>query len=525
MPNNILVIRLSSLGDVILTAPVFKNLKARWPDCSISVLVKPQFAAALEGNPHIDEILPFRSLPQALARARAGEFTHLLDLHANFRSFLIRRLSGIARVSVYRKHALARRLFVGFGLRSPALEKHTVERYLGALAAWGVPSEHRGLGLDDYRGPGNSSRGSPSRILLIQSAFLGDSLLTLPLARDLKSLFPGSRLAVLTLEKTASLFRDSPWVDEVICDRKRGEHGGLFGPWRLSARLKERGFDLAIIPHRSFRSAFLAWLSGIPRRVGFSASAGRLFLTDAVPFSWLMHDLERNLALLKPLDPGLRVRPDESVYIAEDEGSSREVSGRLEAAGIGPGETLVGVHPGSAWPTKRWLPGRFAELCRRLSREGLRTVLIGGGQDMELCARIAAESPALDWSGRTELGELKALMGRLSLFITNDSGPMHLAAACGVPVLAVFGPTTRELGFFPYGPGHRVLEAELPCRPCGLHGAKACPEGHFLCMKLISTDEVCRNALEMLADAKRNSPPLTNLSGATNRGPKARNKP
>lgn len=100
MSNKILVLRLSSLGDVILTAPALRSLKSHWPDCRISVLVKPQFAGALEGNPNVDEIIPFRGLPEVLSRIRAGGFTHLLDLHSNLRSFLIRTLSGIPKISI-----------------------------------------------------------------------------------------------------------------------------------------------------------------------------------------------------------------------------------------------------------------------------------------------------------------------------------------------------------------------------------------------------------------------------------------
>ena len=168
------------------------------------------------------------------------------------------------------------------------------------------------------------------------------------------------------------------------------------------------------------------------------------------------------------------------------------------------GTVLVGMNPGSVWNTKRWLPERFAELCVRLRADGLIPVLIGGAEDKALGARIAQDGGALDLTGKTDLEELKALMGRLSVFVTNDSGPMHLAAAAGVPVVAIFGATTRELGFFPYGPGHRVVEVDLACRPCGLHGASKCPEGHFLCMRLLTVDQVhgaCRDVLKAGAAA------------------------
>ncbi len=502
--RNILVVRLSSLGDVLLVAPVLRNLKAAWPGCRISVLVKRRYAAALEGSPFADEVIPFDGFFPALAKIRASGFTHLLDLHANLRSALLRRFAAVPEVSVYRKDAWARRLFVFLGRRSPRLEKHVLERYLEALGRWGIAPQNTGVTLGDYSSGGAAGSRDAKSFLIVQSAFLGDALLTLPLADEFKRRFPRARLAVLTLEKTADVFRAHPSIDEVLIDDKRGQNRGFSGLRRLARRLRQKGFDAAIIPHRSFRSALLARLSGIPRRVGFSSSAGGFLLTDAVPWTWLMPDAERNLALLKPLGGGRDAKAGaagaapESVYLRSDPAEKEKMARALETAGIGPGKTCVGVHPGSAWPTKRWPEERFAALCRGLAERGFAPILVGGSQDAELCARVAAKSGARDFCGKTDLKELKALLSFFSLFITNDSGPMHMAAGLGVPTLAVFGPTTRELGFFPYGPCHRVIEEDLPCRPCRLHGGKACPHGHFLCMRLIMTDEVLQNALEML---------------------------
>ena len=495
MSPKILVIRLSSLGDVVLTGPVYKSLKAHWPDCRVTVLVKPQFAAALKGHPGVDEVVPFTGIADALRLIKDRRFTHLLDLHGNLRSFLIRTLAGVPNTATYRKNALGRRLFVSLRLPSPGLQRHTVDRYHEALAVWGVPRAPGLISSADYGGQG-APRGA-RRVLVMQSAFLGDSLLTLPLLRRLKEVLPGASVAVLTLAKTAAVFSGSPWVDEVLLDDKRGAHGGPTGPWKIASLLSARGFDLAVIPHRSFRSALIAKLAGIPRRIGFDSSAGSFLLTDAVPFSWLMHDLERNLSLTLPLGAGAAPAAGEARYM-----SPPPMSPKL--AGLLPSGPLAGVHPGSAWATKRWLPERFAELCSRLAADGITPVLVGGPDDRDLGARIARDCGAIDLVGRTDLEDLKALMGRLSLFVTNDSGPMHLAAAAGVPVVALFGATTRELGFFPYGPGHRVVEAELSCRPCGLHGARECPEGHFLCMRLLTVDQVhaaCREVLKAGAPA------------------------
>lgn len=494
LAHNILVIRLSSLGDVALTGPVYKNLKAHWPDCRVTVLVKPAFVDVLRGHPGVDEVLAWQGLGPALAEIRRRGFTHLLDLQGTLRTWLLRALARVPHTAAYRKDALARRLFVFFGVSSPSLQRHVAERYLDALAAWGVPARRRDVSSADWRAASSST--SARRVLVIQSAFLGDSMLTVPLLRRLRELLPGARLSVLTLPTAVEIFK-GPWVDEVLLDDKRGADGGPLGPWRVAARLKEKDFDLAVIPHRSLRSALVAKLAGIPRRVGFESSAGRFLLTDTVPFTWLMHDLERNLALLLPLGGAAAPRESESRYLDAPE-LPAALAGALAAAGVAPGARLAGVHPGAAWATKRWLPERYAALCDALKAEGLTPVLVGGPQDAALARRVAEGGRAVDLTGKTDLHGLKALMGRLSLFVTNDSGPMHLAAAAGVPVVAVFGATTRELGFFPYGPGHRVVEAELACRPCGLHGGRECPEGHFLCMKLVTVPQVleaCRQAL------------------------------
>ena len=483
----ILVIRLSSLGDVVLTGPVYKSLKAHWPACRVTVLVKPQFAAALKGHPGVDEVVPFTGILDAVRMIRAGGFTYLLDLHDNLRSFVIRTLARVPNTATYRKNALARRLFVALRVSTPGLQRHTVDRYHEALASWGVPRAPSVLSSGDYGAVG-ATRGA-KKVLVMQSAFLGDSLLTLPLLRRLKEILPGASVTVLTLAKTADIFRGTAWVDEVLLDDKRGVHGGLMGPWAIARELRARGFDLAVIPHRSFRSALIARLAEIPRRIGFDSSAGSVLLTDAVPFSWLMHDLERNLSLALPLGAGAAPSAGESRYVAPPK-MSVKLAAILAGAGVRPDAALAGVHPGSAWATKRWLPERFAELCVRLKADGFTPVLVGGPDDRALGEGIARECGALDLVGKTDLEDLKALMGRLSVFVTNDSGPMHLAAAAGVPVVAIFGATTRELGFFPYGPGHRVVEAPLACRPCGLHGARSCPEGHFLCMRLLTVDQV-----------------------------------
>lgn len=515
----ILVIRMSSLGDIILTAPVLRNLRRRWPRARITMLVKPQFAAAAGKNPFISDILAFDDLPSALRTIKKERYDILIDLHANLRSRLLSAFSGVKLKTCYRKDSLARRLFVNFRIPSPALEKHTLERYLESLDSIGVPAVHREPLLGDWvleTGPAALKKG-PQRVALLQTAFMGDAVLTLPLLEKIKKVLPDTEVTVLTRPETAQIFVSSGLAAEVITDNKKTS-GSFFGEFfRLLSELKKRRFDIAIVPHRSLRSALLARLAGIPVRIGFDSSAGSSLFTHKVPFSWLIHDLERNLTLILPLAgqacggavsgpcpprciggamPFERLTTPSFPVLGGETGALKD---------LGVDETVfIGANPGSVWPTKRWPREYWARLVTELARMyGTKVLLLGGKNEVEWNDGIekgAAPGSVLNLTGKTGMDELMALIKSLKLFITNDSGPMHLAVAFGVPVAAIFGPTTRELGFFPYGKNNLVLEEELACRPCALHGSRTCPRGHFLCMRMITPDKVLAAAKHILRD-------------------------
>jgi heptosyltransferase-2 len=479
----ILVIRMSSLGDIILTAPVFRNLRAKWPAARLEILVKPQFLGAVSKSAFINAAIPFTGFLPALRAMTAARYDVIIDLHDTPRS---RLLSLLARAPVklrYRKASLARRLFVDFRIPSPALEKHTLDRYMDALSGLGVPSVHSGPELGDWT-PGGARpafKPGPLKICLLQTAFLGDCVLTLPLLKKLKEVLPGSAVTVVTRPETAGIFAAAGLAAEILEDRKKTAPSGLGEFRRLARELRSRNFDAVIIPHRSLRSALLAWAAGIPVRVGFSSSAGSLFLTHKVPFSWLLHDVERNLALLSPLAENLKT---------PFPGLTADA-----AAPFKPGDGItVGINAGSAWPTKRWPAANWARLIRLLAaRYGGRVLMVGGPGEKEWNAgieRLAGPENCLNLTGKTTMPELMEAIRPLRVFVSNDSGPMHIAAALGVPAVGIFGPTTRELGFFPYGDGNRVVETGLACRPCALHGSKECPRGHFLCMRLLTVGQV-----------------------------------
>lgn len=498
---NILVIRLSSLGDIVLSSPVYKNIKAAWPDARITLLVKPQFAQALAGHPDIDEIMVAKkSLFANIRQIRAGHFTHLLDLHVTLKTMLMSFFSKISNRIRYDKNSIARRMFVRFHKTSPVLERHTLDKYLEALKLWNIEIKYREPKLGDWAYKNAEVNGKKVRkIAIFQTSFIGDSVLTTPLVKKTAKLFPDSKIVVITRPQTDEIFRPMKEVSEVILNDKKGWNK-LAGIWKTARAIKKAGVDIILVPHRSFRSALIAWLSGVPVRIGFTSSEGWFLYTKTVPFSWMIHDAERNLSLLQGI---VKEKFTAEKLNMRYTPSAEENVARLMKDFNLEGKTLVGIHAGSAWPTKCWPMDYFVKLISRLQTEmGVKVVLVGGGKkDADLGEKICqlSEGHAANLCGKTSLSDLMALMEHFKLFITNDSGPMHIATAFDVPTLAIFGPTTRELGFFPYGEGHRVLEVEnLPCRPCALHGGKKCPLGHFKCMRDILPERAFENAKEML---------------------------
>ncbi len=479
-----MVIRFSSLGDIILTTPVYRNLKELKPGCKVTVAVKEKYAGILEGNPNIDLLLKLaegESVWRFIQRVRQERFTTVIDLHANLRSRLISFFSGAGQVLRYKKAAWIRRMFVSRRIQSPELDRHTVDRYLDALETLG------------------RAKISAQNILVVQTAFLGDAVLTTPLFDAIKQSLPKSQITVLCTPQTKDIFEGNKQVDQVLVFDKRGAERSGRSLWKWSQRLKGR-YDTAIIPHRSFRSAFLIWLARVPQRIGFSRSQGKFFLTHVVPFEWGTHDAERNMKLLSVIGisgvkPELSLPDDKNDPLLDDFLSAHKIPSR---------GNWIGMNPGSVWRTKRWLPERFAEVADKLIEEtGSTLILFGGRADQEAVDKtyqnIKRKDKTVNLCAQTDLKTLTRMIKRCALFLTNDSGPMHIACAYKVPVVAIFGPTTKELGFFPYGDQSAVVQVDLECRPCALHGGNRCPLEHFECMKKITSDMVvsaCRKYLK-----------------------------
>jgi heptosyltransferase-2 len=329
--------------------------------------------------------------------------------------------------------------------------------------------------------------------LVIQTSFLGDTVLTTPLLVQLANRGP---VDVVTTPASAALLRGHPAVREIIAYDKRGVEGGLGGLLRLASRLRASEYEVAFLAQGSWRSAVLALLAGIPSRVGFATSAGRLLYTKRVPYHEDLHHAARLLMLARP--NGRQATPEEMrPTLAPAEGERAAVDALLTEHGVQAGETLIGLAPGSVWGTKRW--PYYPELAQELAPHG-RMVVIGGREDAPHAQAILAVAPnAVNAVGRLPLLASAELIRRCGVLVTNDSAPQHLASAMETPTVAIFGPTIPGFGFGPLAPRAAVVgDDALPCRPCDRHGPMRCPLAHHRCMRDLLPALVAERARALL---------------------------
>ena len=329
---------------------------------------------------------------------------------------------------------------------------------------------------------------TPDGTLVIQTAFLGDVVLTTPLLTSVAA--KHGPVDVLVRPEAVPLVETLPSVREAISYDKRGRDGGLAAWFRLAKRLASRHYRRAYLPHRSFRSAALARWARIPERIGFEDAPSAWLYTKAVPRPRGLHESERLLALAgpRPLVP-----PPIQLCLTEDDRA--QAYAWLASRGIGDG--FAAVAPGSVWGTKRW-PG-YPELVKLLRG---RVVVVGGPDDAARGQELVDVAPdrVVSAAGVLGLRVSAALLERAGVLITNDSAPLHLASALGTPTVALFGPTVPAFGFGPKAPRSAIVErTDLECRPCSDHGPERCPLGHHRCMREIPAT-VVRDAIHQLIE-------------------------
>lgn len=341
------------------------------------------------------------------------------------------------------------------------------------------------------------------KILVIQTAFIGDVVLSTPMFNAIKKCFPDSHLAVLVKPEAKEILQPLSFIDEILVIDKKNKHRFL-GMLSIIKLIREKKFDVLLSPHQSFRTGLISLFSGIPYRVGYTTSA-LSFVYHKKLIREKKYEIHRLLDFVKQsICPEMKYHINIPI-LEETEQSKNEAKKLLQNFVVKP----IAFACSSIWPTKRWVPWGFAELAGKLiEKYKCPVLLIGSKEDYELSEYIRNYAKHIlpektykeiyNYCGKTNLITLYSLLKRCRLLVSNDSAPIHFGCAAKIPVVTILGPTTKELGYAPIADNTAIVEVEgLYCRPCGTHGGKKCPEKHFLCMKNITPD-IILNKIEEL---------------------------
>ena len=323
----------------------------------------------------------------------------------------------------------------------------------------------------------------PKKILVIRFSSLGDVILTTGIFPNLKAAWPNCEVSVLTKRPFSPLFQNNPHVDHVhVYDPKEQ----LFS--QLTKEIRLENFDLMIDLHSNIRSWFIRFISGSPIAAAIPkqmwARRKLVWFKKASPCLALSFR-ERVLSCLSHL--GVPLISEETQLFPE------HAQETLDSLSIPAGKTLIGLAPGAKHKTKQWTAEGFANVGNRFGGPNTEILLLGDKSDKETSQAVAKKLlvPYRDLTGWTSIPELMAVVSKLHLLITNDSGLLHMGEALRTPLVALFGPTVRKFGFAPYRATSKLVEVnDLECRPCTLHGDEVCPLGHHQCMTFLQENAV-----------------------------------
>ncbi len=323
--------------------------------------------------------------------------------------------------------------------------------------------------------------------------WIGDAVMSTPALAAVRTAFPRAEITVVANPLVAELFRHHPDCDRVLVFDKQSGHAGLAGFLRFCRLLRRENFEMAILLQNAFEAALMAWLAGVPQRAGYRTDHRGLLLTHGVAAVDRKHGMHHVAYYLHGLQQLGITGGDGSLRLAVTDAEQA-----WARATLGAGHWMA-INPGASYgAAKRWLPERFAAVADGLAaRYGVGIVLTGGPGEQEIGRDIEAAMQVVPRNliGKTAVREMMALLARCELVISNDSGPMHVAAALGTPVVAVFGPTDHTTTS-PAGQTCRIVRQPVECAPCML---RECPIDHR-CMTGITAEQVLAAAAALLGD-------------------------
>jgi len=334
------------------------------------------------------------------------------------------------------------------------------------------------------------------KILVIQTAFPGDAILTLPFIQELKKKNPDYSIDVLCIPSTAEIFTASPHVNSAILFDKKGKQKSFVSFIKLVKELRSNNYKIVYSPHRSLRSALISVNLSVKETYGFENSSLKFAFKHTVKYDSSAHEVKRNLEFTGDDYSGDKWRIIPEVTVAVE--SKQKVQKFLSENGI---SNFLTIAPGSVWETKKYPVEYFKQIIDHFVNRKYKIVLIGGNEDKILCEALKKENVFLA-AGEFSFIETIELLKSASLLICNDSAPTHLGMSAGIPVLTIYCSTVPQFGFYPYNTKSDYISYDdLFCKPCGIHGYSTCPTGTFNCAKLLGPNLVIEKAEKLLSNA------------------------
>ena len=349
-----------------------------------------------------------------------------------------------------------------------------------------------------------------SKILVRGTNWVGDAVMSIPALREIRRIFTHAQISLLVRSWVKDVYARADFVDRVLEFDNYGRHAGWSGRRRLASELQSEGFELAILLQNAFEAALIAWRARIPRRLGYARDARGLLLTDACriePGVRKVHQAFYYLGILHgagllPTPPWKVAGYPLSARIGVTETDRDFARAMMRAGGVKQGQLVITLNAGASYGgAKRWLTDRYAFVADELTRRyEARVILVGAPAESGIAYEIGRQmsSPPAILTGKTTLGQLMGVLELSSLLVTNDSGPMHLAAALDVPQVAIFG-STSETATGPLGDRAEIVKHPVDCNPCFL---RECPID-FRCMIGVTSDMVLSAAIRKLEGSGR----------------------
>ena len=341
-------------------------------------------------------------------------------------------------------------------------------------------------------------------ILVIHLMHLGDLMLGTPVLAALRQQYPAARITLLADKKLADVVAANEHLDECLLIDKKGADGGILGILRYAMRLRKNHYDLVINLHRNERSSALAAFSGGRRIVGYAKPGFALAFDHVSPSqNQVMHEVHSHYAALRAA--GVLNADGTAGLEMWIPSAAKEEAARLWQAHFAPTDKVIAINIGASWATKRWIDAYFAVVADTYLRRGYHIAVMGGPMDREMVEECRArmeerEHPHLHiFTGQVSLGVLAGLLSRCILFITTDSGPMHVGVAMHVPVICMFGSSPIP-GFYPYDARSISVRAPVSCHPCRIHECPLAGEEHMMCMKRMPPDLILQYADQILRE-------------------------